>query len=910
MASDELGPVLHELVRFFETHFDETELRKFALYRLGPDGSAGEPGRTASRSERAQWLVEALFRNERIDDSLFDELVRQRSRSVDKVEAIRGAWARARQKAASVSPLRTRGPARVEPRRNPAPEKNKHMVNDNDSADATDNIDESPLPGTLQRALAEGNVIPFVGAGVSMAVQRVDGSRAFPSWHGLLELAAERLAVEQRPEHAVVSAFLGLTPPSYMDAATNAHKGLRGLWPEFLEETFRIEYEDVEANSLELAQRIWGLGSQIVITTNYDRVLRWACNKPMSVNELIIEAPHTLLSALRGKLRRETIWHLHGSIGEPTSIILSPDGYDQFYTDDAQRSKFGAALTSLRSLMTTHHMLFVGFSLDDPYVLRQLEWVRDTFKGCGGPHYVLARAQNIPAMKARVAGLNVDFIPFENFGAPLLRRLDQMIRSRDPSRAASPPAAKRRVGKPPSALSVRGTGSSSKASAVAYVTARVAAHASPDGEPSAQQQIALRGVDGGTSKDRRRYRIEIQGRSYELIVGDTHAAWWSHQADDEVCQESFRTLFATLCAEPGKRFSIDRVERLDAATGARTREPRSRRAGGRSTSAADDDGDPAPRSSSASEPARSRQRPRGEDVRADPSYQRLTRALRRELSILAEVKLPKETEFPPSHFLSEEIGIYHALALALRADDPARATVDSLVESLIAQPAREVVVALNKVDAALHRSRSSVRMHDLLCVVLPLCFEPGDERLVPGSEFVVEVPVANETLLEVAQARRDRRPCRFVAGARAYQGVSETMRSLLSPREFVGDALVPSPPPIGPQLDSSGFCELVLRDLAVWLGVPTDVPEQQWRDEVSDNLEWRANRDENPEHRQLYFAVRGNDAREQWLVAIHALRESVSALRFIKLQDLEREVARRDNRIMQPLRDLWKRGQG
>ena len=182
----------------------------------------------------------------------------------------------------------------------------------------------SGLPATLVKALHEGTLLPFVGAGVSMAVDRTSGERAFPSWPELLGRAAERLAAEGRDQYAnAVRAMLGFSPPNTMEAARWAHEGLGMQWAEFLEQTFDVRRDEVSPESLELARRIWRLGSNLVVTTNYDRVLRWSCASEDFV-EWQIQQPEGQRNAMRGTLDKPTIWHLHGSITEPSKIILKP----------------------------------------------------------------------------------------------------------------------------------------------------------------------------------------------------------------------------------------------------------------------------------------------------------------------------------------------------------------------------------------------------------------------------------------------------------------------------------------------------------------------------------------------------------------------------------------------------------
>jgi formylglycine-generating enzyme required for sulfatase activity len=268
------------------------------------------------------------------------------------------------------------------------------------------------LPKALIEARANGTLIPFVGGGVSMAVCRTDGQPAFPTSMGLLERAAAELAEQQRPESAVVRAMLELSPPSLVEAAGHAQRGLGALWPKFLREVFDVARGEIDDASLGLARAVWGVGSKLVITTNYDRVLRWGCPHAADLDEWLIDAPGGPGEVQRRPLERATLWHLYGSIADPKAVIFSPDGYAQLYPEDAnsQASELTSAIDTLRYLMTDHHLLFVGFSSADPNLLRQLAWVRDTFAGCGGPHYVLASKADVARMRTLLEGLDVQFI--------------------------------------------------------------------------------------------------------------------------------------------------------------------------------------------------------------------------------------------------------------------------------------------------------------------------------------------------------------------------------------------------------------------------------------------------------------------------------------------------------------------
>ena len=283
------------------------------------------------------------------------------------------------------------------------------------------------IPTTLEDALRAGKVIPFVGAGVSMAVlDRNTRERLFPSWMELLTRAADRLEQEQKAPHAaVVRGLLQFDRPDYLDAARRAREGLGSVWFTFLKEHLDYPRERADDASLRVAESLWGLGSPLLITTNYDRVLQWACPQRDDLVTWDIEAPAEQVDALRGSVRRPTIWHLHGQINNAAQLILTPDGYQRLYPDDhTVESRYRAALTTLRSLLTSQVFLFVGFSLDDDYVTQQVRSIEEMFQGTTGPHYVLVPE----SARDRVTSLHVpvEVITFPGFGAPLVECLHEL----------------------------------------------------------------------------------------------------------------------------------------------------------------------------------------------------------------------------------------------------------------------------------------------------------------------------------------------------------------------------------------------------------------------------------------------------------------------------------------------------
>lgn len=100
--------------------------------------------------------------------------------------------------------------------------------------------------------------------------------------------------------------------------------------------------------------------------------------------------------------------------------------------------------------------------------------------------------------------------------------------------------------------------SARKTGAAVYVTQGVVDQVNRGG--TSQMQIALSNVPGGTKKQRVRVALSVADHEYVLVVGDTHAAWRTHQDTDS--EGAFERLFAMLADTPGERVEVTTVEVL------------------------------------------------------------------------------------------------------------------------------------------------------------------------------------------------------------------------------------------------------------------------------------------------------------------------------------------------------------
>lgn len=252
------------------------------------------------------------------------------------------------------------------------------------------------IPQVLISKIQNNEVIPFVGAGISSGVRYTDGNRVFLTWKELLLSAAQMLNEKGDEQTAQLIPLLideAGSSEDYFDIASQIKKRLSSQWQEFLKSNFKKTFDDrIDKKTLEIPQEIWNLG-RLVITTNYDDVLRWSNDNKDDLTFWDIRSIAGQVNSLKTYPTQDIIWHLHGKIDNLDDIVLTKESYERVY---GESSDVKDAIDVLKTHMTTKCFLFLGFSLDDAYLREQLKQVHGLFGGHTGPHYILIKKEDEP----------------------------------------------------------------------------------------------------------------------------------------------------------------------------------------------------------------------------------------------------------------------------------------------------------------------------------------------------------------------------------------------------------------------------------------------------------------------------------------------------------------------------------
>lgn len=214
---------------------------------------------------------------------------------------------------------------------------------------------EPKIPKSLADALKAGNVVPFVGAGVSMSVKRKneDGTESdkslFPSWKGFVEILAQALRDEHKNEDAdYVLSSVNIPKPKYLEVLQHAKEELNGpLWHQLFEESFSKSKDEAYPDSFRLNELIWKLANNLIITTNVDRVFQWLCPKPSEFTLLDVQSVEYAKLRIEKVPKRPTVWYLHGHIDNKDKVIFTREQFNDFYKQSGNEAKLQTLFDTL-----------------------------------------------------------------------------------------------------------------------------------------------------------------------------------------------------------------------------------------------------------------------------------------------------------------------------------------------------------------------------------------------------------------------------------------------------------------------------------------------------------------------------------------------------------------------------------
>lgn len=207
----------------------------------------------------------------------------------------------------------------------------------------------------------QGKLVIFVGAGVSC---NVDG---MPSWNTLIQNMAKAIdysrcdTCRHRLESCENTCLLkdDFSTDELLKVPQHVFNKDQELYYRILNESIPAVTADAP-----LSSAIFDINPAHIITTNYDQLLESSKNIFCEQYQVIVY-DKDLLNADKGKY----IIKMHGDLSDASSIVLK----EQDYLDYSQKHVLIELF--IKSLLTDHIVLFLGYSLNDYNIKLILSWL-------------------------------------------------------------------------------------------------------------------------------------------------------------------------------------------------------------------------------------------------------------------------------------------------------------------------------------------------------------------------------------------------------------------------------------------------------------------------------------------------------------------------------------------------------
>ncbi|BAH44559.1 hypothetical protein BBR47_35820 [Brevibacillus brevis NBRC 100599] len=221
----------------------------------------------------------------------------------------------------------------------------------------------------LKKLYNEGKLIPFIGAGLSYPFN-------IPTWEGIIKKLLCLVPDKYQP-----SIEFDLDMHDYWSAVDNIKKytnfsefEIQEKVKDIIENMVKTEVPYEDHNYSDLGE----MKFNTFLTTNYDDLL-YQYLQGEKYHPIDLSIATVKSTELHNTERKKRIWHLHGSLSNTGSIVLSREGYEQVYSQEKYRNLFS-------TLLGNNTFLFLGFSFEDQYI-KQL--IKDYKSHFNNTHYII-----------------------------------------------------------------------------------------------------------------------------------------------------------------------------------------------------------------------------------------------------------------------------------------------------------------------------------------------------------------------------------------------------------------------------------------------------------------------------------------------------------------------------------------
>ena len=212
----------------------------------------------------------------------------------------------------------------------------------------------------LLDVINSGDAWVFIGSGVSM-------DAGLPSWAGLVDSAVAQLPAKKQQE--IASDTLFRQGKSKGDFASCFQRMGNIASPEVVATLVKQIIQDATQEPGELTRLLTDWPAAGYVTTNYDHLLESALEANKSLGWISVGNQPAEVRQVSGDATN-IVWHIHGSAllpADKSKLVLTSEDYDDYYLEGSSLQQ------QLKSFLTQRRLVFVGFGLRDPEIMRLLK---------------------------------------------------------------------------------------------------------------------------------------------------------------------------------------------------------------------------------------------------------------------------------------------------------------------------------------------------------------------------------------------------------------------------------------------------------------------------------------------------------------------------------------------------------
>lgn len=267
------------------------------------------------------------------------------------------------------------------------------------------------IPNSLIENAKNNNLVFFIGAGFSRDF-------GFPDWNGLVKLMLEKI-IEENSEYKPFIELLENKTMGVLDILEYIKSEKRIIRDTIYK---RFKYDSRKEKLLEKHRKLFRISKKI-ITTNYDQLLEKAAKE--QIEKIIYTNEH-----LMGQIHNlnEFILKIHGDHESAGDCVLLREDYEKLYDQD------NATLAQMKNMIASKTILFIGFSLSDPYVSNVFEYINKLYSGYHERSFILS-VNNEDFTKYNVKNIQLkdhdQIVPFLEQLSDMLERENTVVTKKE-----------------------------------------------------------------------------------------------------------------------------------------------------------------------------------------------------------------------------------------------------------------------------------------------------------------------------------------------------------------------------------------------------------------------------------------------------------------------------------------------